>query len=125
MTAPVHSATAPAPIGPYSQAIDLGSLVYCSGQTGVNPATGEIEVDGVIAETEQTFANIVAVLEAAGLGLANIIKTTVYLANMDDFTAMNEVYARHFSQPYPARSTVEVAALPKGALVEIEVLASR
>lgn len=116
---------APAALGPYSAAISTGAFVYCSGQTPIVPATGELAEGGIAEQTEQVLANVSAVLEAAGLSLADIVKTTVFLTDMNDFATMNAVYAEHFAEPYPARSAVAVAALPKGASVEIEVVAVR
>lgn len=124
MKEPVSTTSAPAAIGPYSQGIDAGVLVFCSGQLPLDPATGEMPAD-ITAQTEQSLKNVKAVLAAAGLTLDNVVKTTVFLADMADFGAMNEVYARHFNAPYPARSAVAVKQLPKSALVEIEVIASR
>lgn len=120
----VFTSDAPAAIGPYSQAIDLGNLVFCSGQIPVNPATGEIP-EGITAQTEQALANVTALLAAASLTLADVVKTTVFLADMAHFGAMNEVYGKHFPSPYPARSAVAVRELPKGVLVEVEVIAAR
>lgn len=125
MTRPVSTNAAPAAIGPYSQAIDAGSLVFCSGQVGLEPGSGELVEGGVQAQAERALRNIGAVLDAAGVGYGNVVKSTVFLTDMADFAAMNEVYARFFPDPPPARSTVAVAALPKGALVEIEVVAAR
>lgn len=121
---PVSTRSAPAAIGPYSQAVDAGSLVFVSGQLPVDPATGEIP-EGAAAQAERAFANVRAILDAAGLGLANVIKTTVFLADLADFAAVNEVYARAFSAPFPARSCVQVAAIPKGARLEVEAIAAR
>lgn len=114
----------PAAIGPYSQAIDLGNMVFISGQIPVNPATGEIP-EGIKAQTAQSIANIKAILAEAGLTIDNVVKTTVFLADMADFTAMNEVYAESFTAPFPARSAVAVRELPKQVLVEIETIAVR
>lgn len=122
MRSAVQTTAAPAAIGPYSQAIRSGELVFTAGQIGLDPATGEL-VDGVAEQADRALRNLTAILDAAGTSPERVIKTTVFLADMDDFTAMNEVYARHFSQPFPARSTVAVAGLPKGALVEIEAVA--
>ncbi|MDR0832776.1 MAG: RidA family protein [Candidatus Symbiothrix sp.] len=119
----ILSTNAPAAIGPYSQAIKTGNVVYCSGQLGLDPATGNL-ADGVVAQTEQAFKNIRAVLAAAGLTVDNVIKTTVFLADMADFTTVNEIYGNHFREPYPARSAVAVRTLPKNGLVEIEVIAA-
>ncbi len=120
----IHSDNAPAAVGPYSQAIRVGDFIYTAGQVPLNPTSGEM-VGGsdVAAQTEQVMANLKAVLAAAGAGFENVVKTTVFLQSMGDFAAMNAVYARHFPEPFPARSTVEVGALPKGALVEIECVA--
>lgn len=120
----ISTNNAPGAIGPYSQGIDLGSLVFCSGQIPLNPATGEMP-DGITAQTEQAIANVKALLASIGLNLGNVVKTTVFLADIADFAAMNEVYASHFIEPFPARSAVAVKDLPKGALVEIEVIAAR
>ena len=114
---------APAAIGPYSQAIVIGDLVYTSGQIPINPASGQIEADDIKAQAEQVIGNLSAVLDAAGSSLEDAVKTTCFLANMKDFADFNEVYAKYFTGK-PARSCVEVSALPKGALVEIEVIAA-
>lgn len=118
----IETNAAPAAIGPYSQAICTDSLVYSAGQVGADPATGAL-MDGVTAQAEQALRNLAAVLGAAGTGLDRVVKTTIFLVDMGDFSSVNEVYARHFGPPYPARSTIAVAALPKGAQVEIEVIA--
>ena len=115
---------APGAIGPYSPAIAAGGLLFCSGQLGLEPATGEL-AGGVEAQAERALRNIMAVLDAAGLGPGDVAKTTVFLADMADFAAVNAVYARFFPDPPPARSTVQVAALPKGGRVEIEAVAVR
>lgn len=120
----IATTDAPAAIGPYSQAIDLGNLVFCSGQIPVNPADGTIP-EGIVAQTRQSLANVSALLAAAGLTLADVVKTTVFLREMGDFAAMNEVYAEAFPSPFPARSAVAVRELPKGVLVEVEVIAAR
>lgn len=120
----IATTAAPGAIGPYSQAIDTGTFVFASGQIPINPETGEIP-EGITAQATQSLANVKAILEAAGLTMANVVKTTVYLADMGDFAAMNEVYAQAFEAPYPARSAVAVRTLPKNVLVEIEVLALR
>ena len=112
------------PIAPYSPAIDTGSLVFVSGQIGADPATGEL-LEGVAAQAERVLKNVVAILDAAGLTMSDVAKTTCFLADINDFAAFNEVYARYFDEPKPARSTYQVAALPKGALVEIEAIAVR
>jgi 2-iminobutanoate/2-iminopropanoate deaminase len=119
----IHSPDAPAAIGPYAQALRHGALVWTAGQVGLDPAAGELVAGGVAAETEQVLANLAAVLAAAGLGLDRVVKTTVFLVDMADSAAMNEVYARRFGATAPARSTVAVAALPRGARVEIEAVA--
>lgn len=118
----LNSANAPAALGPYSQALVQGDLVFCSGQIPLDPATGEM-VQGIEDQTRQVLKNLTAVLAENGMTLANVIKTTVFLADLGDFGAMNEVYAQFFTQPYPARSCVQVAAIPKGSLVEIECIA--
>jgi 2-iminobutanoate/2-iminopropanoate deaminase len=114
---------APRAIGPYSQAVRAGNLVFASGQIPIDPATGEFVPGGIAEQTEQVLRNLTAVFEAAGLGMDQVIKTTVFLADMDDFTAMNEVYARFFSAKPPARATVQAARLPRDARVEIEAIA--
>lgn len=119
----IHTEKAPAAIGPYSQAIEVNGFVYASGQIPVDPATGEFAQGGIKEQTRQSLTNAKNILEAAGTDLTHVVKTTVYLNSMDDFAAMNEVYAEFFQQPYPVRSAVAVEKLPKGALVEIEVLA--
>jgi len=116
---------APAAIGPYSQAVDTGSAVITSGQLPIDPATGAFASGGIAGQTRQSLKNIQAILAQAGLEMENVIKTTVFLQDMDDFAAMNEVYATFFPADPPARSAVEVARLPKGALVEIEAIAVR
>lgn len=122
---PIVTSAAPAAIGPYSQAIEVNGFVYASGQLPIDPATGAFPDGGVQEQTRQSLLNVKAILEEAGLTLANVVKTTVYLADMGDFAAMNEIYSQFFSQPFPARSAVAVKALPKGALVEVEVIAAR
>jgi 2-iminobutanoate/2-iminopropanoate deaminase len=119
----VSTEGAPTAIGPYVQARVEGNLVYCSGQIALDPTSGSLVEGGVVAETERVLDNLTAVLRAAGGGLSDVVKTTVFLVDMADFAAMNEVYAARFSAPHPARSTVAVAALPRGARVEIEALA--
>ena len=114
---------APQAIGPYSQAIKAGGMVFCSGQIALDPATGTIVGGEVAQQTEQVLKNLAAVLAAAGSSLDRVLKTTVFLKNMSDFAAMNEVYGRHFKTTPPARSTVEAARLPKDVLVEIDVVA--
>lgn len=120
----IATTAAPGAIGPYSQAIDTGSFVYASGQIPINPATGEIP-EGITEQTRQSLENVKAILSEAGLTVANVVKTTVFLRDMADFGAMNEVYGKVFTEPYPARSAVAVRELPKGVLVEIEVIALR
>ena len=119
----IHTNEAPAAVGPYSQAIAIGDLVFTAGQVALDPTGGELVGTDVAAQTEQVISNLRAVLAAAGSDLAHVVKTTVFLKSMGDFAAMNAVYARHFPEPFPARSTVEVGALPKGGLVEIECVA--
>ena len=122
---PIQTEKAPAAIGPYSQAIDSGTgLVFVSGQLPIDPATGAFPEGGVQAQTRQSLTNAKTILEAAGLGLRSVVKTTVFLADMGDFAAMNEIYAQFFAAPFPARSAVAVKTLPKGALVEIECIAA-
>lgn len=121
----ISTQNAPAAIGPYSQAIEVNGFVYASGQLPIDPATGAFPEDGVKEQTRQSILNVKAILEEAGLALSNVVKTTVYLADMGDFAAMNEVYSQFFAQPFPARSAIAVKALPKGALVEVEVVAAR
>ena len=119
----VYSKNAPEPIGPYSQAIKLNNLIYSSGQIALNPQTGQI-VDGDIkAQTKQTLENIKAILKAGGSDISKVIKVTVYLKNIGDFTGMNEVYSEYFGESKPARSTIEAARLPKDSLIEIDVIA--
>ena len=120
----ISTKKAPAAIGPYSQAIQVGNLVYTSGQIPIDPATGVFVEGGVKEQTRQSLTHVKAILEEAGLCMSNVVKTTVFMADMNDFADMNVVYAEFFSEPYPARSAVAVKTLPKGALVEIEVLAS-
>ena len=121
----VTTSSAPAAVGPYSQAIVSGDLVFCSGQLGLDPATGDLVEGGVEAQAERALRNLAAVLDAAGVDLDDVVKTTVFLANIDDFAAVNAVYARHMPDPPPARSTFAVGALPKGGLIEIEAIARR
>ena len=119
----VNTSAAPAAIGPYSQAIRVGDDVYCSGQIALDPGTMQLVGETAEAKTEQVFRNLRAVLEAAGSDLTQIVKCTIFLIDLDDFASVNAVYAQHLSEPYPARSTVEVSRLPKGARVEIEAIA--
>ena len=119
----VSTDNAPGAIGPYSQAIKANGLVFCSGQIPIDPATGSFVSDDIAEQTVQVFKNLTAVLEASGSGLAKVVKTTVFLADMNDFTAMNEVYAQYFVENKPARATVQAARLPRDAKVEIECIA--
>jgi 2-iminobutanoate/2-iminopropanoate deaminase len=121
----VSTTGAPAAIGPYSQGIDADGLVLCSGQLGLDPATGDLVEGGVEAQAERALRNLAAVLDAAGATFADVVKTTIFLADVGDFAAVNAVYARYMPDPPPARSTIGVAALPKGGLVEIEAIARR
>ena len=121
----IHSDKAPQAVGPYSQAIVAGNLVFASGQLPIDPATGQFAEGGIAEQTRQSLTNVSQVLAAAGTDLAHVVKTTVFLSDMANFGAMNEVYATFFNQPYPARSAVAVKTLPKNALVEIEVVAVR
>jgi 2-iminobutanoate/2-iminopropanoate deaminase len=120
----VSTEKAPGAIGPYSQAVVVNGLVFCSGQIPIDPATGEFVPGGVAEQTRQVLQNLSAVLEAAGSGLGSVVKTSVFLADMKDFTAMNEVYSEFFSVNKPARATVQAGALPRNALVEIECIAA-
>lgn len=122
MKKPISTDQAPGAIGPYSQAVAAGDFVYTSGQLGLNPQTGEFGTN-VQEQTRLSLSNVKAILEAAGTSMDKVVKTTVYLKDMNDFVPVNEVYSTFFEQPYPARSAVEVARLPKDALVEIEVIA--
>lgn len=119
----IHTDKAPAAIGPYSQAIKVGNLVFASGQIPIDPATGEFATGGIKEQTRQSLTNASQILKAAGTDLSKVVKTTVFLSDMGDFAAMNEIYAEFFAQPYPARSAVAVKTLPKGALVEVECIA--
>ena len=119
----VLSDRGPKPIGPYSQAVRVNGFLYVSGQVALDPKTGEMTAGNIAQQTERTMENVKGIVEAAGAKMAHVIKTTVFLKNMSDFAAMNEVYGRYFSAAPPARSTVEVARLPKDALVEVEVIA--
>ena len=121
----ISTTAAPAAIGTYSQAIEANGFVYASGQLPIDPATGAFPEGGIQEQTRQSLLNAQAILQEAGLDLQHVVKTTVFLASMDDFAAMNEVYSSFFSSPYPARSAVAVKTLPKGALVEIECIAAR
>ena len=120
----ISTKKAPAAIGPYSQAIQVGNLVFTSGQIPIDPSTGAFVKGGIKEQTRQSLTNVKAILEESGLSMSNVVKTTVFMADMNDFADMNTVYAEFFSKPYPARSAVAVKTLPKGALVEIEVVAA-
>ena len=121
----INSDKAPAPVGPYSQAVEAGGFVFCSGQIAINPSSNQVLTGPVEEQTRQVMENIKAVLEKAGLGLQNVVKTTIYLINMNDFASVNDVYGKYFNEQPPARSTIAVSGLPKGVHVEIEVLAKR
>ena len=123
MRQPVSTDQAPKAIGPYSQAIRAGQLLFLSGQVGFDPATGQLVPGGISEQTHRVLQNIGAILSAAGLSFDHVVKTTVFLADMNDFVAMNEIYASYFKSPAPARSTVQAARLPRDAKVEIEVIA--
>lgn len=125
MKQPIATPLAPAAIGPYSQAVEAGNTLYVSGQLPINPATGLFAEGGIKELTAQSLTNMKAILEAAGMSFDNVVKTTVFLADMADFADMNEVYAQFFAAPFPARSAVAVKTLPKGARVEIECIAVR
>ncbi|MDR2696525.1 MAG: RidA family protein [Deltaproteobacteria bacterium] len=125
MNTPISSPDAPAAIGPYSQAIRIGNLLFISGQTSLDPATGTIVPGGPAAEAGQCLKNLRAILQAAGMDMHNVVKVTVFLTDMAHFAAVNEVYAKAFSTPFPARSCVAVRALPLGCLVEIEAVAAQ
>ena len=119
----IETGNAPAPIGPYSQAIRAGGFVFVSGQIPLDPATGNLVTGDIKAQTERVLQNVKAILEDQKLTFANVVKSTVFLTNLGDFAGMNEIYAKYFTKDFPARSTIQVAALPKGAGVEIEVVA--
>lgn len=119
----INSTKAPAAIGPYSQAVKYSNLLFCSGNIGIDPKTNSFVQGDIKEQTKQTFKNLGEVLKAAGTVFDNVLKVTVYLKNMNDFAAMNKVYATYFKEPYPARATVEVARLPKDALIEVECIA--
>ncbi len=121
----IETRKAPAAIGPYSQAIDGRGTVFCSGQIGIDPAIGVLVEGGIEAETRRVLENIREVLSAAGLGFDDVVKTTIFLLDLADFDIVNRVYGEHFNAPFPARSTVAVAALPRGALIEIEAIATK
>jgi len=119
----IASSEAPAAVGPYSQAVAAGNTLYCAGQIPLDPATGDLIAGDVTAQTERVLKNLGGVLRANGMSYGDVVKTTVFLTDLANFAAMNEVYARYFSAPFPARSTIQVAGLPKGAQVEIEAVA--
>src|SRR5216684_6404075 len=121
----IETKSAPSAIGPYSQAIDDGELVFCSGQIGLDPASGKLVEGGIEPETRRVLDNLRAILSAAGLSLNNVVKTTIFLADLKDFETVNRIYGEHFSAPDPARSTVQVAALPRAARIEIDAIARR
>lgn len=123
MRTTIATPDAPAAVGPYSQAVAVGGLLFCAGQIPLDPKTGELLAGDVAAQTERVCQNIAGVLGAAGMTFAHVVKATVFLTDLADFPAMNAVYARHFPEPFPARSTIQVAGLPRGANVEIEVIA--
>lgn len=119
----IHTAAAPAAIGPYSQAVQAGNTIYVSGQLGLDPASGNFAGEDIVSQTRQSLTNIRAILEEAGFAMSDVVKTTVLMADIDEFGAMNEVYAAFFSEPYPARAAFQAAALPKAGRVEIECVA--
>jgi 2-iminobutanoate/2-iminopropanoate deaminase len=119
----VKPANSPAAVGPYNHAVRIGGLLFCAGQIPLDPATGNLVPGDIKAQTERVLLNIKAILDDQGFTFANVVKSTVFMTNLGDFAAMNEVYAKYFTADFPARSTVQVAALPKGAAVEIEVIA--
>ena len=121
----IKTAKAPSAIGPYSQAIQVGNLVYTSGQIPIDPSTGAFVEGGIKEQTRQSLQNVKSILEEAGLTMCDVLKTTVFMSDMNDFAEMNAVYAEFFTEPYPARSAVAVKTLPNGALVEIEVVAGK
>lgn len=123
MKTSICSSKAPAPVGPYSQAVRVGSLVFVSGQLGMDPADGSLPPD-VVAQTRRAMDNLMAILAEAGVSAAHVVKTTIFLADMDAFSTVNEIYASYFQEPFPARACVEVARLPKDAQVEVEAVAS-
>ncbi len=125
MAKEIATKNAPAAVGPYSQALEVGPFVFASGQIPLDPSTGTITGETAAEQAEQVFTNIEAVLKEAGLAMKDVVKSTVFLTDLNDFGAVNEVYAKHFVKPYPARSCVEVSALPKGAKVECEVIAAK
>ncbi len=120
----IATSEAPAAVGPYSQAVAVGNLLFCAGQIPLDPATGEIVGEDVTAQTERVCQNITGVLKANGMTFADVVKVTVFLTDLANFAAMNAVYAKYFTEPFPARSTIQVAGLPRGSQVEIEVTAA-
>ena len=120
----ISTSEAPAAVGPYSQAVAVGNLLFCAGQIPLDPATGELVGTDVTAQTERVCQNIAGVLKANDMAFTNVVKTTVFLTDLANFAAMNAVYAKYFTEPFPARSTIQVAGLPRGAQVEIEVTAA-
>jgi 2-iminobutanoate/2-iminopropanoate deaminase len=130
MTHPLHPKTvvstpaAPAAIGPYSQAVRVGDAVYVSGQIPLDPASGQLVAGGIVEQTDRVMHNLAAILTSAGCSLRDVVKTTIYVVDLAHFAAVNEVYARHFEAPFPARATVQVSALPRGAQVEIDAIAA-
>ena len=119
----VHAPSAPAAVGPYSHAVRHGGLLFLSGQAPLDPETGTVVEGGIQAQSRQVFANLAAVLYSAGASLDDVLKTNIYLTNLEDFQAVNAIYAEHFAEPYPARTTIGVAGLPLGILIEIELVA--
>src|SRR5687768_7209076 len=119
----IKPAKSPAAVGPYNHAVRIGDLLFCAGQIPINPADGNLVAGDIKAQTDRVLQNVKAILEDQGLSFANVVKSTVFMVNLGDFASMNEVYAKYFTSDFPARSTVQVAALPKGASVEIEVIA--
>lgn len=119
----IKPAKSPAAVGPYNHAVRVGGFLFCAGQIPIDPATGNLISGDIKTQTERTLQNVKAILDDQKLTFANVVKSTVFMANLADFAAMNEVYAKHFTTDFPARSTIQVAALPKGANVEIEVVA--
>lgn len=120
----INTHKAPAALGPYSQAVMMNNALFVSGQLGIDPGTGQM-IEGFEAQAQLVFANIKAILEAAGMGFSHIVKVSVFLKDMNDFAALNDIYARHFSAPYPAREAIQVARLPKDGLIEISVIAMK
>jgi 2-iminobutanoate/2-iminopropanoate deaminase len=119
----IKPAKSPAAVGPYNHAVRVGDLLFCAGQIPIDPVNGNLIGGDIKAQTERVLENVKAILDDQGLTFANVVKSTVFMVNLSDFTAMNEVYAKYFTKDFPARSTIQVAALPKGASVEIEVIA--